>query len=137
MSPPTAEDKQGARPPAVRRATRLTGMAATLVRGSGAEAGTLDSWKASPVPEQLVRVIDWVRGTFAGRCVGRFVEIQGLDRSVVLASQAFTALLPLLIVVVSLLPADKASVVADQIIDRFDLTGDVAATVAEVFTLPT
>ena len=67
-----------------------------------------------------------LEATFLGRCVASFVEIQALDRAMVIASQAFTALIPLLILVSAVLPAASATAVSDSIIRRFGLTGDAA-----------
>src|SRR3954454_16126018 len=38
-----------------------------------------------------------VAGSLLGRCVQRFFAMRGIDQGMVLASQAFTALIPLLI----------------------------------------
>lgn len=74
-----------------------------------------------------------LESSFLGRCVTSFVEMQGLDRAMVISSQAFTALIPLLIMVSAALPADGASVVADSVIRRFGLSGDTATSVETVF----
>jgi membrane protein len=71
--------------------------------------------------------------SFLGRCVTSFVEIQGLDRAMVISSQAFTALIPLLIMVSAVLSAGSASVVAESVIRRFGLSGDTATSVEVVF----
>jgi uncharacterized BrkB/YihY/UPF0761 family membrane protein len=71
--------------------------------------------------------------TFPGRSVRQFVALQGLDRAVVLSSQAFTALIPLLILVTALAPADRSDVVAEAITRRFALEGDSSAAVEELF----
>ena len=47
--------------------------------------------------------------TFVGRCMGCFVALQGIDRAVVLASQVFTPLIPLLFIVAALAPAAAAT----------------------------
>jgi uncharacterized membrane protein YvlD (DUF360 family)/uncharacterized BrkB/YihY/UPF0761 family membrane protein len=59
----------------------------------------------------------------------------GLDRCIVLASQAFTALIPLLILVSTLAPADGSNA-AGTIVRKFDLSGDSAAAVHELFATP-
>lgn len=74
-----------------------------------------------------------LEATFLGRCVASFVEMQALDRSMVISSQAFTALIPLLILVSAVLPAGSSSLVSDSIIRRFGLTGDAAQSVEVVF----
>lgn len=71
--------------------------------------------------------------TFAGRCVSSFLAVRGIDRALVLASQGFTALVPLVLAVAALAPQDRGDVVADALIDRFRLTGDTAAAMRELF----
>jgi membrane protein len=71
--------------------------------------------------------------TFPGRCAFSFIALQGIDRSLVLASQAFTALIPLLLLVAALAPADQRDVVSQAINGRFRLTGDAAAAVDQLF----
>ena len=51
----------------------------------------------------------------------------------VLASQAFTALIPLIILTSAILPTENHSSMADGIIRKFALTGDSAAAVSTVF----
>jgi membrane protein len=70
---------------------------------------------------------------FPRRCLRSFFEIQGIDRAMVLASQAFTALIPLIILTTALLPTDSHASMADGIIRKFALTGDAAAAVTTVF----
>ena len=55
----------------------------------------------------------------------RFLELEGLDRAMALAGQAFAALLPLLIVVGAASPDDGRDV-ADTLIDEFRLSGSAA-----------
>ena len=71
--------------------------------------------------------------TFVGRSVRRFLALQGIDRAVVLSSQAFTALIPLLLLVTALAPAGQSDVVAAAIIRRFELGGDSADAVNQLF----
>ena len=78
-------------------------------------------------------LLDRARASFPGRCVVDFLELRGLDRAMVLASQAFTALIPLLILVSAVLPRGSSSVVSDAVIRRFGLTGDAATAVQAVF----
>ena len=61
----------------------------------------------------------------------RFIALQGIDRAVVISSQAFTALIPLLLLVTALAPADD--VVAAGIIRRFELSGGAADAVEQLF----
>jgi membrane protein len=71
--------------------------------------------------------------TFIGRSLRQFLELQGLDRAVVLSSQAFTALIPLLLLVTALAPDDNRDVVAAAIIRRFRLSGGAADAVGQLF----
>jgi uncharacterized BrkB/YihY/UPF0761 family membrane protein len=71
--------------------------------------------------------------TFAGRCAMTFVALQGVDRAMAIAAQAFTALIPLLIVVSAAAPVSSRNVVADAVINRFRLTGESAEIVEELF----
>ena len=74
-----------------------------------------------------------LQDSFAGRCLGTFVAMQGVDRAMVIASQAFTALIPLLMLVSSLAPKSNRDLVSDAIIRRFELTGSAAEAVQQVF----
>lgn len=74
--------------------------------------------------------------SFVGRCVQRFFDIQGIDRALVIASQAFTALIPILILTSSYTQTDDSSMVADAMIRRLHLTGDTADAVHTLFAIP-
>lgn len=69
----------------------------------------------------------------ARRSLGRFVELEGFDRSMALAGQAFATLLPLLIVVGSVGPSED---LADELIDRFRLSGGAAETLRTAVAQP-
>jgi uncharacterized membrane protein YvlD (DUF360 family)/uncharacterized BrkB/YihY/UPF0761 family membrane protein len=73
--------------------------------------------------------------SFLGRCVRRFLAMAGIDRCIVLASQAFTAFIPLLILVSALTPG-RDDVLAQTIVTKFGLTGDTAAAVNQLFSTP-
>jgi uncharacterized membrane protein YvlD (DUF360 family) len=75
-------------------------------------------------------------GSFVGRCVRRFLLMAGIDRCIVISSQAFTALIPLLILASAMAPAGQDDVVAQSIVARFGLTGDSAAAVEQLFSIP-
>jgi membrane protein len=65
--------------------------------------------------------------------IGRFVAVQGVDRFVAIGAQAYTALIPLLIVYSSVLPRTRDSSFADVIIERLDLSGSAAQSVRLAF----
>jgi membrane protein len=60
------------------------------------------------------------------RALARFVELEGFDRAMALAGQAFAALLPLLLVVSAVSPTDGRDA-ASSLSRRFDLEGSAAA----------
>jgi membrane protein len=66
---------------------------------------------------------DWLVG---------FVELQGFDRAVALAGQAFTTLIPLLIVYSAVVSDATGRDFADSLIRVFDLKGAAAANVKQV-----
>jgi membrane protein len=63
----------------------------------------------------------------------RFVEVQGVDRAMALAAQAFSALIPLLLVYTSVLSRSDGSRFAENLIDRFELDDATADSVREAF----
>lgn len=74
--------------------------------------------------------------SFARRCIASFVGVQGIDRAMVIASQAFTALIPLLIVVSAVAPRADRDLVSDVIIRRLALSGSAADAVRQLFAHP-
>ena len=58
---------------------------------------------------------------FTRDCIERFFAVQGLDRAMALAAQAFTTLLPLLVVYGALVPAPDGADFADRVVDKLDL----------------
>ena len=74
--------------------------------------------------------------SFVGRCVQRFLSMAGFDRCIVLSSQAFTALIPLLILLSTLAPSGDESFISDRLVEKFGLTGDSAAAVRQLFEIP-
>jgi membrane protein len=76
------------------------------------------------------------RLTRSGRTVlKRLVELEIIDRSLVVGAQAFSALIPLLIVLSSL-GARGGTSLASGLIDRFGLSGNGAAAVHATFDAP-
>ena len=70
---------------------------------------------------------DWLLG---------FVNLQGFDRAVALGGQAFTALIPLLIVYAAATSKASGRDFADQIIRVFHLSGNSAESVQQAFAPP-
>lgn len=84
----------------------------------------------------LNAVLSRVMASFVVRCLLRFVRIQGFDRSIVISSQVFTALIPLFILVAAFTPAEEENAISRGIIERFALTGDSASAVHQLFDTP-
>ena len=62
----------------------------------------------------------------ARRSIALFVDMDAVDRSMALAAQAFTALIPLVIIIAVAAEGGEGKSLADQIVARFDLTGATA-----------
>jgi membrane protein len=83
-------------------------------------AGGQATTKARP----LARVTAWFRTTELGRLgersLRRLVDIEIFDRAMTLAAQAFSSILPIIIVLASFMP-DRASELRDEIIDQLGI----------------
>ncbi len=75
------------------------------------------------IKQNVQKRVDWALDTYPGEVVRRFFELQLIDKSLVLAAQGFIALLPLLIVIISVVLKSNGEVVGEFIIDRFALAG--------------
>jgi len=84
---------------------------------------------------RVMRLLAWVKRVVAP-FAERLVELEMFDRAVALASQAFVALIPFMVVVAALTPYGQRSSFADSIVRRFELTGDTAAAVEQLFSQP-
>lgn len=101
-------------------------------------AARLDGVKAwvGRVRLRFAPQIDWLMGTIPGRCLRLFLRIEGRDRILALAGQAFIALVPLLIVVATVTSSVDGAAIGDYLVRRFDLTGSTAAAVQTLFERP-
>src|SRR3954447_26630487 len=70
---------------------------------------------------------------FASEWTDRFFAVQGIDRAMAIAAQAYSAFLPLLIVYASILPRGDNQDFADVLCQRFELRGASAASVQQAF----
>jgi membrane protein len=68
---------------------------------------------------------------FGLRALRRFVQIEGAQHATVIAAQAFTSLIPFLVVASAFGPGDED--LADRIIERFSLDGSSARSVRALF----
>lgn len=76
----------------------------------------------------------WLRPAFVLRVLNRFQRVAGFDRAIALASSAFTALIPLVILFGAVFPSGDARGAAQRIISRYGLTGDGAQAVRDVLS---
>src|SRR3954463_13977287 len=90
---------------------------------------------ADPHPGFPARLVARVR-EFVAPYLERLAEVEYVDRSVALASRAFVALIPLLLVSSSLLPRSERRNYADSVVRRFELHGTSATEVRQVFAQP-
>ena len=96
------------------------------------------------LPQRLIRIggehaADLVARTESSlpvRCLRRFVAIDGRDRSLVLGGQAFTTLIPLLIVVAAAASRQGPTALADRVAIRFHVTGSSAQAIRTLFERP-
>jgi uncharacterized BrkB/YihY/UPF0761 family membrane protein len=70
------------------------------------------------------------------RGLRRFASINGRDRTLVLGGQAFTTIIPLLIVVAAAASSKGPTAVADRLADRFHVTGTSAQAIRTLFERP-
>jgi membrane protein len=87
------------------------------------------------VPRALTRPLAWLRDV-AAPFGERLVAVEMFDRAVALASQAFVALIPFMVVAAAVLPGKEEANLADAIVRRFELEGDSAEAVELVFSQP-
>jgi membrane protein len=68
---------------------------------------------------------------FALRALRRFLDIEGTQHATVIAAQAFTSLIPFVVVASAFGPGDED--LADRIVERFGLEGSSARSVQQLF----
>ena len=83
--------------------------------------------------DDITALAQRIWASFIGRCIHRFIRMDGFDRSLVLASQAFTAMIPLLIIVAAVAPSGGPEAIGRTIITKFGLTGTSADAVEQLF----
>jgi membrane protein len=83
------------------------------------------------------RIVRWVNESYPAAVVRRFFDLELLDRSFGLAAQAFVALLPLVIVLVTVIVEKPDEVIAGSISDRFGLDTPARTAMQLLFQAPT
>ena len=89
-----------------------------------------------PARRRLSRWLARLQDSFLGRCAQAFLDVQGIDRAMAIAAQAFTALVPLLLLTSQLSGGGDGNSAADAIVRRFHLTGESAQAVQQFFAKP-
>jgi membrane protein len=88
--------------------------------------GYLDSISFEEAPRPLRAPLE-----VGFQAVRRFISIEGAQQAAVLGAQAFTSLIPLMVVVAAFAPGD--SDLADRIVERFGLEDSSAQSVHQLF----
>jgi uncharacterized BrkB/YihY/UPF0761 family membrane protein len=84
----------------------------------------------------LSGVVSRVENSLPVRCLMRFGAINGRDRTLVLGGQAFTAIIPLLIVLSAVASQEDSTAVADRLAARFHVSGSSAEAIRILFERP-
>jgi membrane protein len=113
----------------------VTGSSEPPVESSLVNAVTLRPLaKLAARGDWLGRIADRVSESFVVACFVRFVRINGRDRIFSLGGQAFTAVVPAIIVVASV--SSDPNALGDGIVDRLGLSGSATDAVHELFAQP-
>jgi membrane protein len=87
----------------------------------------------APVTRALLA---WRSASLVLRCLHRYLSIDGTQRALVLAGQAFSALIPLLIVLSTVASSHGGPGFGQSLIERFRLSGNSADAVRTLFAQP-
>lgn len=85
-------------------------------------------------PGLIATIREWVVESYPYAVVRRFLELELLERSVALSAQAFIALLPIVILVVSLFVTDVGATISEQFGDRYGLDSITTAAIEALFS---
>lgn len=81
-------------------------------------------------------LVSQVESTLPVRCLKRFGAINGRDRALVMGGQAFTTVIPLLIVLAAAASRQGPTAMADRLAARFHVTGASAQAIRTLFERP-
>jgi len=103
------------------------------IHGDRPEAGMREenptvSWRTS-----VERRVEWALDTYPGEVVKRFYELQLTDKALGLSAQAFIAMMPMLIVIISVVLKSNGEIVGEFLIERFALDGASRQAVTALF----
>jgi membrane protein len=97
---------------------------------------TLRERLARAVGQRAPKLLGRAQSSLPVRSLRRFVSINGRDRTLVLGGQAFTTIIPLLIVLAAAASSKGPTAVADRLADRFHVTGTSAEAIRTLFERP-
>ena len=80
-----------------------------------------------------VRELASTPGSMLGRLALRLTDIGGVQRATILGAQAFTSLIPYLVIASALVPTARNESFADTLVDNFDLEGRAAEGIHDLF----
>jgi membrane protein len=80
-----------------------------------------------------IREMASAQGSLLGRLLRRLAEIGGVQRATILGAQAFTSLIPYLVIASALVPTAENESFADTVIKNFELEGQAADGVHALF----
>jgi hypothetical protein len=83
----------------------------------------MHKWLIRTGTEHAADLVSRTESSLPVRCLRRFAAINGRDRALVLGGQAFTTLIPLLIVVAAVASRQGPTALADRMATRFHVTG--------------
>lgn len=108
-------------PPEITDSAPPIGRRARLIRSTAVRRAGLLAWAESSLPI---------------RCLRRFAAIDGRNRALVLGGQAFTTIIPLLIVVAAAASRSGPTALADRLNRRLHVTGSSAQAIRTLFERP-
>jgi uncharacterized BrkB/YihY/UPF0761 family membrane protein len=108
------------------------------------KAGPAPALRQPGLPNRLIRtgtqrgadLVSRAESSLPVRCLRRFGAINGRDRALVLGGQAFTTIIPLLIVVAAAAARQGPTALADRLATRFHVTGASAQAIRTLFERP-
>jgi membrane protein len=88
------------------------------------------------LPQWALAAARWAKISLPARSLRRFASINGRDRALAIGGQAFTAVIPLFIVLAAAAGQGGTSFIADRLTQRFQLSGSAAEALQSLFRRP-
>lgn len=108
------------------------------------DAGPAPAQRPPALPKRLIRIgaergagfVSRAESSLPVRCLRRFDAIKGRDRAMVLGGQAFTTIIPLMIVLAAAASRKGPTAIADRLAARFRVTGPSEQDLRTLFERP-